>query len=606
MTPTRYRIVPVNPHAHVFEVWCTVDDPDPAGQSFRLPSWIPGSYLIREFARHFVSARAECNGARIGLRKTAKDTWQADACAGPLTMIAEVYAFDLSVRAAYLDGTRGYFNGPSVFVWPTGHEARLCEVEIVAPQGDAYRAWRVATSLPRAGASPYGFGRFAAANYDELIDHPVEMGSFDLVHFQAGGARHDIAVTGRHRGDLARLTRDLQRVCQSQIDLFGGGSDSRAPVDYYLFQLLAVGEGYGGLEHRASTSLISNRGGLPQAGAAGVGEDYRSLLGLASHEYFHTWNVKRIKPAAFLPYDLTRENLTAQLWAFEGITSYYDDLSLMRSCVIGVSDYLEILGRDITRLLRAPGRSRQSVAESSFDAWIKYYRQDENTPNVVVSYYVKGALIALALDLTLRRAGVTTLDDVMRALWQRHGGPGVGVPEGGVETIASELAGIDLTEFFDQYVRGTAELPLAVLLAPFGIDVMLRAAEGAKDKGGAPGKSKSTRAWLGAVLATGAEPRLKHVLTDGPAERAGLAAGDILVAIDGIRASPESLERVLKTRRADDVVRVQAFRRDELMEFLVELDAAPLDTCWLALADGAAADARSRRNTWLGASPATT
>jgi predicted metalloprotease with PDZ domain len=394
----------------------------------------------------------------------------------------------------------------------------------------------------------------------------------------------------------------LQRVCQAQIDLFGGAAESVAPVDYYLFQVLAVGEGYGGLEHRASTSLICKRDELPQPGASAVGDDYRSLLGLASHEYFHTWNVKRIKPSAFLPYDLTRETLTGQLWAFEGITSYYDDLMLVRSGVIGVSDYLELLGRDITRLLRAPGRSKQSVAESSFDAWIKYYRQDENTPNAVVSYYVKGALIALALDLTLRRAGATTLDDVMRALWQRHGKPGVGVPEGGVEAIAAELAGIALTGFFDKYVRGTAELPLAELLAPFGVDVTLRAAEGAKDKGGSPGKTRNSRAWLGAVLAAGAEPRLKHVLTDGPAERAGLAAGDTLVAIDGVRASAESLERVLKLRRADDVVSVQAFRRDELMEFSVELDAAPLDTCWLALADDAAPEAKARRSAWLGES----
>ena len=361
---------------------------------------------------------------------------------------------------------------------------------------------------------------FAAANYDELIDHPVEMGPFDLVHFEAGGARHDIAVSGRHRGDLTRLAHDFQRMCRSQIDLFGGAPDSRAPFDYYLFQLLAVGDGYGGLEHRASTSLIAKRDGLPRPGATGVGEDYRSLLGLASHEYFHAWNVKRIKPAAFLPYDLTRENFTRQLWAFEGITSYYDDLTLVRSGLISVDDYLEVVGRDITRLLRAPGRLKQSVADSSFDAWIKYYRRDENTPNAVVSYYVKGALIALSLDLTLRRADAVTLDDVMRALWQRYGKAIVGVPEGGLESVASGLSGTDLSAFFERYVRGTAELPLAELFASFGIELTLRPAEGARDKGGRPGKSKSTRAWLGAVVAAGAEPRLQHVLTDSPAERA--------------------------------------------------------------------------------------
>jgi predicted metalloprotease with PDZ domain len=599
MTPIRYRIVPARPQAHVFEVSCTVDDPDPSGQSFRLPSWIPGSYLIREFARHFVSVRAECNSGRVGIRKTAKDTWQADACAGPLTMVAEVYAFDMTVRTSYLDAERGYFNGPGVFVWPVGYEMRRCELDIVAPPGDAYRGWRVATSLASDGAPPYGFGRYAASSYDELIDHPVEMGTFDLVHFRAGGAHHDVAITGKHRGDLGRFARDLQRVCQAQADMFGGAPDSRAPVDYYLFQLLVVGDGHGGLEHRASTSLVSNRDGLPQPGASGVGEGYRTLLGLASHEYFHTWNVKRIKPAVFMPYDLTRESLTEQLWAFEGVTSYYDDLTLLRSGVIGVGDYLEILGREITRLLRTPGRWKQSVAESSFDAWIKSYRRDENTPNAVVSYYVKGALIALALDLTLRRYGTATLDDVMRTQWRRYGQPGIGVPEGGIEAIATELGGNDMTSFFDRYIRGTDDLPLAEVLAPFGIDVMLRPADSATDKGGAPAKSKSARTWMGVILADGSEPRLKHVLSDGPAERAGLAAGDTLVAFDGIRASAESLERMLKSRNADDVVRVQAFRRDELMEFSVELDAAPIDTCWLALAENIDDDTRSRRDAWL-------
>jgi predicted metalloprotease with PDZ domain len=211
-------------------------------------------------------------------------------------------------------------------------------------------------------------------------------------------------------------------------------------------------------------------------------------------------------------------------------------------------------------------------------------------------------LIALTLDLTLRRVGVTTLDDVMRALWRRHGKPGVGVPEGGFEAIVAETAGVDLTDFFGKYVYGTADLPLADVLAPFGVEVMLRAGEGAKDKGGSPGKSKTSHAWLGAVLAAGAEPRLKHVLTDGPAERAGLAAGDILVAIDGIRATADGLERVLKSRCADDVVSVQAFRRDELMEFSVELDAAPPDTCWLTLTDDADSNARARRSAWLGGS----
>ena len=230
MKSTHYRIIPLDPHAHLFEVACTVPDLHPAGQAFRLPAWTPGSYLIREFARHFIDVRAECAGAPVAVRKTSKHVWQVAPCIGSVSLIAEVYAFDLSVRAAYPDQTRGYFNGPSVFVWLVEHEERPCDVEIIAPMSDACHNWRVATSLPRSGAEPYGFGRYAAANYDELIDHPVEMGSFMLAHFEAGGARHDIAVSERHRGDLERLARDFARLAQSQIDLFGGAPVSRVPL----------------------------------------------------------------------------------------------------------------------------------------------------------------------------------------------------------------------------------------------------------------------------------------------------------------------------------------------------------------------------------------
>jgi predicted metalloprotease with PDZ domain len=439
-----------------------------------------------------------------------------------------------------------------------------------------------------------------ASNYDELIDHPVEMGRFDIVTFEAGAIPHTVAITGRHHADRERLAEDLARVCQEQIDLFGGAPASRAPVDNYLFQLLLADEGYGGLEHRASTSLVAKRDGLPQPGAAGVSDDYRSLLGLASHEYFHTWNVKRIKPAAFVPYDLTRENFTTQLWAFEGITSYYDDLMLVRSKVIGVGEYLELVGRQISALLRTPGRERQSVAESSFDAWIKYYRQDENAPNAIVSYYVKGALIALALDLELRLRSAVSLDDVMRALWQRHGQTGVGVPEDGMQALAAELSGLDLHAFFRDYVHGTVELPLASVLREFGIVWNLRPAANAKDRGGVPGKDPAPRVGLGATLATGTDLRLKHLAADGPAALAGLAPGDAIVAIDGLRASSDRLDRLVRARNAGDVVEIHAFRRDELMRFAVALAAARIDTCWLTLAETVGPEIAARRAAWLG------
>jgi predicted metalloprotease with PDZ domain len=600
---TRYRIVPRNPHAHLFEVRCTVDDPDPGGQQFRLPSWIPGSYLIREFARQFVTVRAEADGAAVGIEKQAKDLWRAAPVAGPLTVVAEVYAFDVSVRTAYLDVARGYFNGPAVFLCPEGRADAPCELEIVAPEGADYRAWRVATTLPRAGAVAWGFGTYRAANYDELIDHPVEMAEFALTSFEAGGATHDVVVTGRIHADLDRLATDLARICRWQIDLFGGAPASRPPFDRYLFQIAAVGDGYGGLEHRTSTSLCCKRDELPAPGATRVSADYRRLLGLASHEYFHSWNVKRIRPAAFVPYDLGRESYTRQLWAFEGITSYYDDLALVRSGVIDLQSYLELVGETITTVLRGPGRHVQSLSESSFDAWIKYYRRDENTPNAVVSYYAKGALVALALDLTLRRAG-TTLDELMRVLWRRHGQTGVGVPENGIEAIATELAGADLSAFFASYVHGTEDPPLAELLADVGVSLHLRPAEGGSDRGGTAGTpvkdGEPPRSWLGATLSGDAQTRLQHVFRGGPAERAGLAAGDTIVAIDGVRATVDGLERLLRRRRAGETLAVHAFRRDELTTTELTLDAAPDDTCWLAIAAESDGAARACRRAWLG------
>ncbi|HZP86811.1 MAG TPA: peptidase M61, partial [Burkholderiales bacterium] len=482
--PVRYRIAPVDPHAHLFEVQCTVEHPHGSGQRFRLPTWVPGSYLVREFARHFVRVTASDRNGVVAITKQAKDLWRADPCTGALTVTAQVYAYDLSVRTAYLDATRGFFNGTAVFLCPEGFESARCEVELVPPTGEAFAHWRVATAMPSLSAPEHGFGLYTAENYDALIDHPVEMSAFTLARFEAGGARHEIAISGRHEADMSRLTVDLQRVCEWQCRLFD--AEGKAPFQRYVFLVTALGEGYGGLEHRASTSLICKRDELPRRGMREVSDDYRTFLGLASHEYFHSWNVKRIKPAAFTPYDLAREGYTRLLWAFEGITSYYDDLALVRSGVITLDDYLELLGRTITNVLRTPGRSVQSIAESSFDAWIKFYRADENTPNAVVSYYAKGSLVALALDLLLRREGRASLDDVMRALWRRYGRTGVGVAEDGIERVAAEIVGHPLDEFFARYVYGTEDPPLDAWLADFGVKYELRTAQNATDRGGRP------------------------------------------------------------------------------------------------------------------------
>ncbi|MEO9136545.1 MAG: PDZ domain-containing protein, partial [Casimicrobiaceae bacterium] len=381
------------------------------------------------------------------------------------------------------------------------------------------------------------------------------------------------------------------------IDLFGGAARSVAPFDRYLFQVTVVGDGYGGLEHRSSSSLLCRREELPASGQPGIGDDYLHFLGLASHEYFHSWNVKRIKPMVFAPYDLANENYTRQLWAFEGITSYYDDLALVRSGIIDPARYLELLGRAITSVLRVPGRHVQSIAESSFDAWIKFYRPDENSPNAVISYYWKGSLVALALDLTLRKSSRGSLDDVMRELWQRHGRTGVGVPEDGVERIVDELAGADMREFFDRYVHGTEDPPLEALLNSFGIEWHARAASGATDRGGKPATGAAPTCGLGAKI--GPDLKLLTVYTGGPAEQAGLAPQDVLVAIDGIRASPDSVNALTMRRAPGEVVSVHAFRRDELLCVGLDLASAPLDTCYLSLRTDVAQAASTLQNGWL-------
>ncbi|HRK11783.1 MAG TPA: PDZ domain-containing protein [Thauera sp.] len=591
-----YRICPSNPGAHLFAVSCTVADPDPSGQVFRLPAWIPGSYMIRDFARNIVRLRAESAGRPCPVEKLDKHSWRVShpVAGEPLVLHYEVYAWDLSVRSAHLDRTHGFFNGTSVFLAVEGRTDMPCEVTIERPEGAEFADWRVITSLPPADGRPGGegsgrFGRYLAADYDELIDHPVEMGCFSLARFEAGGVAHDIALTGRHDCDLERLCADLARICTWQIDLFG----RPAPVDYYAFLTMVVGDGYGGLEHRASTALLCAREDLPWKGMQGLPDGYKSFLGLCSHEYFHTWNVKRIKPAAFAPYDLSRENHTRLLWAFEGFTSYYDDLALVRSGVIDPEDYLGLLGKTVSNVMRGSGRLKQSVAESSFDAWTKYYRQDENAPNAIVSYYTKGALIALALDLQLRAgsAGERSLDDVMRRLWVEHGQTGIGVAEDGIYQAVREVGGAGLgarlARWLEHTAEGTEDLPLQRLLKGFGVDLDAEASIQA------PG--------LGIKLAAGeGEVRVANVFDGGPAQRAGLSAGDVLIALDGLRLSPKGLEAQLKRRQVGDRVELHAFRRDELMRFSVELDPPAVDRYVLRFAPRSGERARRLRKGWLG------
>ena len=590
----RYQIGSRLPASHYFDVSIHIDSPDPAGQGLRLPNWIPGSYMIRDFARNLLDLRAQGHEGELAIDQTDKSNWRVEPCEGALTVSYRVYARDLSVRAAHLDHSHGYYNGSSVFMEVMGQANQPCEVLIERPQVDHCAEWRVATSLQREQAEVFGFGLYRALDYDDLIDHPVEMGTFRCVSFVACGVPHDIILTGRFECDEDRLATDIKTICEHHIRFFG----EPAPMDYYQFQVMVIGNGYGGLEHRASTSLVAKRDSLPKPGQADVDDDYRDFLGLCSHEYFHTWNVKRIKPEAYRPYELQQEVYSDLLWAFEGITSYYDDLGLLRSGLIDAEAYLELFAQVMTRVQRGRGRLRQSVAESSFNAWTKFYKQDENAANAIVSYYAKGSLIAACIDLKLRALsdGEHGLDEVMRRLWQSYLEDGKGVEADTIQRLVNEIAGTDLDPFLQQLIYSTDELPLVELLEEAGIEVIRRVAKNGQDKGGKDAPGELPGADLGAAFKEGDGGLVVlRVSEEGALQLAGLSADDVIIAIDGLRLSLAQLEGRLLRSQPGDVLRVHAFRRDELNQFDVILQAAEASSFVLKVAD-----AERAKRAWLG------
>ena len=443
-----------------------------------------------------------------------------------------------------------------------------------------------------------GFGRYRAGNYDELIDHPVEISDFAKIEFQAAGIPHCLIVAGRFQTDLERIAADLTQLCEAHIGFFG----QPAPFDHYCFLGLAVGEGYGGLEHRASSSLIFRRDDLPKIGESGVPRDYQRFLSLCSHEYFHTWNIKRIKPAAFSPYRLDRRNHTRLMWVFEGITSYYQDLMLLRCDLIGTETYLRRLGQLLTRVYRAPGRFKQSIADSSFDAWDRLYKPESNSANATISYYSKGALVAMALDLTIRNGSGGTLDHVMTELWRRFGEEGRGVGEAEFESLSQDVTGMDLSDFYERAVRGTEDLAIADLLADFGVNLKFRQAAAPDDASGLPSTQSEPLLGLGFRYAArpGGGLQVRSVIEGGSAEGGGVNVGDLLIAIDGLRVTAQNFAKRLARLDSGETVPVTVFRGDELLELSVALAEADADICVLSLEEEVDSDALTRRQAWLG------
>ena len=553
-----YRLTMPEPHTQTFAVEMRLDGVT-GPVELVMPAWTPGSYMVREFARHVLSLRAEDGGgAPLRWAKTDKLTWRVEAPAdGTLRVSYRVYAHELSVRSSHLDASHGYVNGASAFLYAAGRERDPVRLEVEAPEG-----WTITTGLGKTERA----GVFRAADYDELVDCPLEMGTHELVEWEQEGKTHRYAVWGRGNQQMGRLVEDTRKVVAATRELFGGV----LPYDEYTFILHVVPGEYGGLEHRNSTSIVLDRWSFR-------GTEYERAIVLVAHEYFHVWNGKRIRPAALGPFDYTRENYTRSLWIVEGFTTYYTDVLLRRAGVMTPQRYLERTGGAIAHLQALPGRLEQTLEDASFDAWIKYYRQDENTPNATVSYYHKGAMVAMLLDLRIREItrNRRSLDDVLRVLWERYGLRDVGFPEEGIQDVVAEVCGDRLDAFFDLALRSTGELDFDGPLAAAGLE--LAAPPATPGPGGSPPGAPG-----GTPLTTGIRTKeeagrslVATVVAGGPGHRAGVNAGDEMVALDGLRVNARDLQTRIMEREAGDVVQLTVFRRDELLTLPLRLERVP-------------------------------
>ncbi len=558
-----YTVTAKNLHAHLFEVELKLQNPNPLGQVFSLPNWIPGSYLIRDFAKNIVSIQARSGSQALVIKKLDKNHWISAPCQEEITLSYEVYAFDLSVRSAYLTNERAFFNGTSMFLLPLGFENEQCELHILpANSAQTLGNWSCATGLKKTKEF-----NFIANNYQDLIDHPVEMADFTLFDFEVQNVKHQMAITGMHNTDIKRLQQDLKTICEHHVSFF----NNSMPFDDYLFLTLVRTQGYGGLEHKNSSSLICSRKELPAIGMQEISKDYTRFLALCSHEYFHAWWVKTIKPASFHNLDLNRENYTEQLWIFEGFTSYYDELSLLRAKLLTPEQYLDLFAQTVTRVQKSKGRLTQSLAQSSYEAWTKFYQQDENAPNAIVSYYTKGALLAFVLDVEIRKQtnGEKTLDDIVKHVWDGY--QSCGLEDNTIQTIINQITNTDFSEFFKDYLYGVKELPLQACFEYMGIDCQF--VEYLADLSDF-GLSVSTQ---------GEFSQITQVFADSSAQLAGLYVGDKIVSVNFQHLKDKALIAQLNQYAPGEVIKVGVLRDELLMEIPVMIGQINPTFCKLSL-----------------------
>lgn len=580
-----YKITLDKLNKHLLTVECIIQFPNESGQVVSLPAWVPGSYLIRDFAKHMVGINASSHDMPVEIQKISKNTWQCAACEGPLIINYEIYCFDTAARGAYVDHTRVFFDGCRVFLVVEGSEEQTCSVDIVRPGFARDLHWRCATSMKEHRVAKDGFGIYIANNHLELIDHPFEISPFQRFEFMLADVPHWLVVAGNTHADLQRLALDVEKICKAQVEFFG----ELPLMDRYVFILNVLNKGYGGIEHRASSSLVCSRSSLPQLGSDDMSDDYKALLGVFSHEYFHLWNVKRIKPEVFLNPDLQSEVYTRQLWIFEGITAYFDNLNLVRANVFTEGDYLNVLQIDVNQLMQTPGASVQTLSEASFDAWIKYYQPDENSINSSISYYLKGAMVALALDLLIIKNSKRkqSLADVMQVLWQQYGKTGLGLPENYFEHVTYEVTGEDYSKFFETAIRSTEPLLLAELLVDVGVICKP--------------KASTVLDSIGIKLAADhARIHIRSVLSDSAAEQAGLSPNDFIIAVNNFAVNTGNFDATIAAHRINEAVKIHVFRNDVLLELFLFIPNVDKSIYALEFAETLTEEQHLNKQKWLG------
>ncbi|UOG77014.1 PDZ domain-containing protein [Hymenobacter tibetensis] len=538
----RYTLAMPAPQTHYFEVDMNLGGFGKQYTDLKMPVWAPGSYLVREFARHVEGFEAKAGSEILHTEKITKNTWRVyHPKAKDFSVHYRVYAYELSVRTSFLDAAHGYVNGTSVFMYPAEGQQLASTLEVRPATG-----WtQVSTSLKPAG----GQFTFASSSYDELADSPIEIGTHKVLSFEANGTPHTVAMFGSAKYNETKLLADMKRVCEEAHRVVG-----KNPLDRYVFIVHNIERGTGGLEHLYSTTLSISRT------AYGTEGGYKGILSLVAHEYFHLWNVKRIRPVALGPFDYDNENYTHMLWVSEGGTSYFGDLIVQRAGFVSAEDYLASTSNGITQVENTPGNKVQSAAESSFDAWIKGYRPNENSNNTGISYYNKGELIGAMLDLMIinETKAQKHLDDVMRYLYDEYYiKKKRGFTDEEYQAAVAKIAGRRFDDFFRRYVYGTETLPYEAVLGYAGLKLTT-----------AP---VSTDAVLGATVSTaGGKLTVTSTLRDGSAWQGGLNVNDEILALDGNRLTDDP-NKLLAGRPANSQVKMLVSRDGQLKELTFPL-----------------------------------